>query len=658
MARAAAAFALLTAALGAASAADSLWVALRPGAIPFVLLALTVLLATGSGRKLAGLLGLSDMSESQKTLAGATLGLGLLAVGGTALGAAGLYAPWAASGLLAALWVFGFGELKPALESLAPDQSLLRERPIAAMAVVLPLLAALWMCLVPPHQYDSLVYHLGLPAAYVREGRLFAPPGIVYAHFPQYGEMLFTLALLLGSDLLAQMYMWLSTVLAIWWIFSLGRREAPMNAVLLAALFIATHSAVLLMSSTTYVEPLVMLWVTAAVLCFERWRELSPAGGDHRGWLWLSAAFTGLALGTKYYAGIGAAILGARLLFYCLGEKNRPARVGDLLGFVAIVSALFSPWLIKNWMSVRNPVFPFLYKFFENANTGWTSELAAGYFSVLTEYGHAHGWFKSLIAMPILLLRNPLRFGGGMDVLGDLGWDVVLWLLPLGAWAASKNRTLRGILLYCAVWAGVWFSTGVVLRFLVVLVPLMALLGAVGLVKLWDILPRWGRFAVGTSVGVMTAAHLFLFVFVHESFSSSSTAFGLETREAFLARRLEYYPCAAWLSGAARPNDKILVVGEQRGYYLAADHLPSTVHMPNLFVRRANEAADTAALLSALRADGFTRVMIVPREAARLGASLGSLTPKGARNWAGLEKTLKTQHEGRACVVAGLAEGA
>ena len=287
MSRAAAAFALLTAGLGALSAGDSLWVALRPGAVPFVLLVLTILLAAGSGRVLAGKLGLSDMSESQKTLCGMTLGLGLLALGGFFLGALGLFKPWAASALLALLWVIGYAELKPALASLAPDRSLLRERPLSVAAVVLPLLAALWMCLVPPHQYDSLVYHLALPQAYLREGRLFAPPGIVYAHFPQNGEMLFSLALLLGSDILAQMYMWLSMVLSIWWVFSLGRREAPMSAVALASIFIATHSALLLMSSTTYVEPLVMLWITAAALSFERWRRLAPEGGEPRGWLLL-----------------------------------------------------------------------------------------------------------------------------------------------------------------------------------------------------------------------------------------------------------------------------------------------------------------------------------------------------------------------------------
>ena len=143
MNRASAAFALLTAGLGALAAADSLWVALRPGCIPFVLLVLTVLLATGSGRVLVSKLGLGDMSEAQKTLCGATMGLGLLSLGGFFLGALGLFKPWAASAYLAALWLIGYAELKPAVESLAPDQSLLRERPLAVAAVGLPLLAAL-----------------------------------------------------------------------------------------------------------------------------------------------------------------------------------------------------------------------------------------------------------------------------------------------------------------------------------------------------------------------------------------------------------------------------------------------------------------------------------------------------------------------------------
>ena len=57
--------------------------------------------------------------------------------------------------------------------------------------------------------------------------------------------------------------------------------------------------------------------------------------------------------------------------------------------------------------------------------------------------------------------------------------------------------------------------------------------GACGLVALWESLERWARVVVAGSLGLMTAAHLFLFVFVHATFGSGATAFGLETREAF-----------------------------------------------------------------------------------------------------------------------------
>ena len=48
------------------------------------------------------------------------------------------------------------------------------------------------------------------------------------------------------------------------------------------------------------------------------------------------------------------------------------------------------------------------------------------------------------------------------------------------------------------------------------------------------------------------------------------------------------------------------------------------------------------------------RVLIVPREAARLGSGLGSLTPAGAVNWKGLEDGLKAEFAGRGCVVGRL----
>ncbi|MDE2511296.1 MAG: hypothetical protein KGL74_09250, partial [Elusimicrobia bacterium] len=556
-----------------------------------------------------------------------------------ALAAAGYVRPWASSCLLGVLWIYGWPEISPAWSSLTDGLRRASSRPWLCVLIGLPLLFVLWACMVPPHQYDSLVYHLALPQEYLRAGRLYAPDGIIYAHFPQNGEMLFTMALSLGSDLLAQMYIWLATILTIGWLLTFGRRIT--SAAVWAAVLIATHTAILLMSSTTYVEPLVMLWMTGAILSF----EASDEGRD-RGILFLSALFMGLALGTKYYAGLLAVILVLRLAWR--------DRMKAAMEYAAVAGLIFSPWLIKNYECIGNPVFPFLYKIFPATKIGWTSDLAAGYFQVLTEYGHAHGFFRDLLSVPVLLFRNPLRFGGGMDVLGDVGWDLTLWLWAAGLYAAWRRREGRGLALLTAWYVAGWFTTGVVLRFLTALAPAMALVGAAG-VAAWREKAGPAARAVGAgAAGIFIASHLFLLLFVHGVFGSFGPMLALQSREEFLSRKLEYYPCAAFARSGLGPNDKILVVGEQRGYYLSSPHLTSTVHAPNLYVRRANAAASPEELVRDLRSDGFTHLLFVPRESARLGDSLGTFTAEGAANWKGLEKHLTMAYQGPACLLAAL----
>lgn len=630
--------AALTAALAAAVVADGPLPALRPGIFPLLLLLLSALAAAGAGRRLVGLL-TDDLDEEEKTVAGATLGLGCLSLGVFALGVVGLFKPWACSLLLGSFWLFAWPEIRPMMDSLRAGASRAAERPWPCLLIGLPLLFTLWACLVPPHQYDSLVYHLKLPQEYLRVGRLHVPEGLVYSHFPQNGEMLFTLSLLLGSDILAQMYVWLATVLTVLWLLTFGRRLTP--AAVWAAALVATHSSVLVMSSTTYVEPLVMLWCTAAILTFES----SEAGGK-KGLLFLSAAFTGLALGAKYYAGLTAVILLARLIY-----RGR-LREGAL--FTLVVTAFFAPWLVKNAVMVGNPVFPFFHKLFPATSLGWTAEQADGYFQVLSEFGHAQGWLRDLARLPVLLFRNPLRFGGGMDVLGDIGWDLTLWLWPFGLWAAWKGRAPRGLAAFSVLYFAGWFSTGVVLRFLTAVAPALALLGAAGGSNLCERAAPPFRGLAAAAVGVIVASHLFLVLFVHGVFGSGSFLLALEDRETFLSQRLDYYPCAAYISRAAAGGGKTLVVGEQRGYYLSAPHRTSTVHAPNPYFQRADEASSPAALVDSLRADGYARLVFVPRETRRLSAGLGTLSERGQANWLGMESLLTTEFRGPACLVASL----
>lgn len=631
--------AALTAALAGAAGAGGPWAALAPGLVPLVLLIFLAAAAACAGRRALRALGPAGLDELETTVAGATLGLGILALGVFALGAAGLLKSWAVSLLLAALWLSGWPEVNAFGAALAEGARRARARPGLCALIGLPLLAALWACLAPPHQYDALVYHLALPQEYLRAGSVKPPDGLVFAHFPQNGEMLFSLALALGSDILAQMLVWFSTALTIAWLLTFGRRLTA--AAPWAAALIATHTAVLTLSSTAYVEPLVMLWTTGALLAFEASQE-----GRERGLLVLSAAFTGLALGTKYYAGLLAVAIVLRLLWR--------DRVKSAIVFSAVALGLFAPWLIKNAVYIGNPVFPFLYQIFPATKIGWTSQLATGYFSVLTEYGHARGFWRDLVSLPVLLLRNPLRFGGGMDVLGDLGWDLTLWLWPLGLWAAWKGRGPKGLAALTVLYVAGWFSTGVVLRFLTALAPALALVGVAGAAHWREQAGPPARALAATAAGALIAAHLFLFLYVHAVFGDQNVLLALQTRGEFLSQRLDYYPCARYAADSLGKDADVLVIGEQRGYYLDARHRPATVHAPNLYVTRADEAASPAALAQALHADGFTHLMFVPREAARLGDGEGAFTESGKANWLGLEKNLKTVYRGPACLVAAL----
>jgi len=410
----------------------------------------------------------------------------------------------------------------------------------------------------------------------------------------------------------------------------------------------------MLLASTTYVECLVMLWTTAAVFSFFRWR-VAP----QRGWLVLSAVFTGLALGTKYYAGITAGILGAFLAarLWTGGRAGARARALDLALFAGLATMLFGPWLLKNVLAVGNPFFPFFHRQFPMTGTGWSAESARGYFQVLTEYGHAGSFWRDLRDLPLMLLTNSLRFGRGMDVLGGLGWELLFWLLPLGVWAAWANRFMRGLVLFCGLYLAAWFATGVVLRFLAALAPLLCLLAGCGLYRLWGLLGPWGRLALGGGVGILSLTHALLFLFVQVGvFQVGGVLLGIEDRGQFLSRRLDYYPCARYAAEHAGKNDKILVVGEQRGYYLEQDHRASSVHGPNPHVLWANQAGSPEELARRIRAEGFGWILSAPREAARLGASLGALTEAGSRRWSGLESRLRAAFRGPACALYAVAE--
>jgi hypothetical protein len=618
------------------------------GFISAALLVLVLLTVAGCGRILFRLFNVSGVSESEKTLIGATLGLGILSQAVMFIGAVGWLKPWAISLILGLFWIVGFTEMRDLVKSLGANRNLLKDRPVLSGSLLAGLALLFWFTWVPPHQYDSLVYHLALPAAYIREGRIFNVEHLLYSHFPQNGEMFYTLALLLGSDVLAQMFTWLGTFLSVWWLFEMAKRELPITVVLFACLLTVTHTGVMLLTPTVYVECLVMLWITAATLSFLRWRMSSDMEISHRGWLALAGVFAGMGVGTKYYAGICPALIASYLGFQWL--KMRPWSQGgsyvrdkffDMGAFSLAAFIVGVPWLVKNAVMIGNPVFPFLYDIFPPTGVDWGQSSAAGYFSMLTEYHHSKGeFFKDLVRFPYLAAAGSSQFGGGADVLGGHGWTLIFAAFPAAVWAGWKNQYLKAMLIYCVAHWFIWFQTGVILRFLTVLVPLLSLLVAYGLYKVWQALSGGWRAVLGGGVAVVMGTNLALFLYVNSIFDSIDVLVGLKSRREYLSEKLDYYPCADFARARVKENDKILVVGEFRGYYVDHPHVSTRTNAPNRFVQTANQAEDVSDLGNRLKQDGFGYLMYVPREAKRLNDGWGvfHFSEDGRRRWTAFEE--------------------
>jgi 4-amino-4-deoxy-L-arabinose transferase-like glycosyltransferase len=201
--------------------------------------------------------------------------------------------------------------------------------------------------------------------------------------------------------------------------------------------------AVLFLSTGAYVELPLAGFIFFSVRAF----ALSQEKQGSSKWLIVSGVLSGLAIAVKYTGAICPIILFLILIPPIISGNKRKIR--DLFVFSSSVLLPTLPWLIKNALTIGNPVFPFFYQHF-GAHQGWTAQNAAGYFSQLTEYDAKSHMFIELFKAPWNLSGGALRYGGGFDVLGDFGWPLIFLSAPLAIFLSRKDKNIFLLTIYAA----------------------------------------------------------------------------------------------------------------------------------------------------------------------------------------------------------------
>ena len=558
---------------------------------------------------LAGGLGRRILSEAHPDLLAAlalqgALGLGCLSLGLLGLGVLGfLTRPtlWAAVVILVIWlrkdlwgWVRQLSALRAALLQGGRTAGV-----IAALSAFIAA-AALVEAIAPAAHFDALVYHLALPLDFLDSGSVHYAGGSPYWGMPLGAELLYAWAIALGAPETAAVLGWCMGILALLGVLGIGRSFGPRAGwAAVAALLCGETLAASL--GWAYADWVVGLFGAALMIALDRWdREQTPTGAA------LAGVIAGMAVGAKYTAAVGW--IGAGAVLLAVGGFRRGWR--NLAAFSVAALLVVAPWLLKNLVYAGAPLFPFF-----GANPWVTSFRQALY------RGDAAG-IAPLAASLTPVRATLLGVEGAPGHAASLG-PLLLGLIPgaLLVRRASARRARRLAVFVIGGWL-VWgigsvFSPQLLQsRLYYVLYPAWALLAGAGFAGLARI--RVGRVRLRRLVGALLFLTLAVtavgqWVGAIES-GALAAALGLESGEAYLARRLGAYEPAMQAVTGLGGETRVLFLWEARGLYCRPNCQPD--HWIDRWATDRHTHGTAEAILAAWQRQGFTHVLLY-----RAGAS-------------------------------------
>ena len=581
--------------------------------------------------------GRADQPLSQTTIQ-AALGLGLLSAGTLILGASLGLNLW----LFASILILGGFLLRKSLLGWWRSWSAIKQAwgqsgrfgKAIAIAAISILACAFLVSLAPPLQFDALTYHLAIPRAYLQVGRVTYLPENMFWGMPEETEMLHTLAMLFGGIEAAALLGWAMGLLALVGIFGYTTERLGQRAAWAALACLLTGETLSASLAWGYVEWPSMLFGISMLITLDQWL----AGKDLKR-IALAGIFTGMALATKYTAGI-ILIAGMVVIlseFKSLGWRTT-LKTLLLFGFSAVLVML--PWLGKNALATGNPFYPLLFP------SGAMDQIRVDFYQKNTA---TRPWIE------MFLLPWQVTVWG---VEGKVGYSasigpLLLGLSPLArlGWRARARSEKDAIKLAAivtgvglVVWAVASQRAGLLVqsRLYFAMFPAWAVLGGAGFAAFGNLkIPgvRFGRIASALALLVLGFSAFEAIVQTQRQ-GASSVLFGLRAADDYTENNLGWYAPSMQAIRALPPGARVLMLWETRSLDCLPKCDPDEVIDRWFHDIRTFQNAD--AILADWQAQGYTHLLLrvdgadfarqhepwfMPEDWAHLDALLAKLPP-------------------------------
>ncbi|OGP88465.1 MAG: hypothetical protein A2156_03285 [Deltaproteobacteria bacterium RBG_16_48_10] len=459
---------------------------------------------------------------------------------------------------------------------------------LGAIILVNALYPLLVYGLLPPLTWDEIAYHLAIPKIYIASGGIAPIPYSFFSNWPFGLEMLYSLALLLGShgEVLAHMMHWSLSLLTSAGLWYFGTQQRERVGLLAAAVFLSLP-LIKELAGAGVVDVGLTDYSWLAFMAWWYWRV-------KRDWRWLCLAglMAGGAASLKLTGASVALLLSGMTLLTRTGDGLK-ARLKNsaILGIIALM--IVCPWYIKSWVFTGDPVFPFGSRIFPSSN--WD---ALGTHSLL-HYLHAINMpftLTSYLSGPIQLVLYPKRF----DWL-SLGY-ILVWLIPFGLIGMRREKLLWWLLFYLLGYYSIWFCLTHQIRFLLPMLPMAVFLAAWG--GAW-LVARMGTLGKGVVI-VCLLMELPIVQAVPRKMLLDRISYltGHQSRSEIVTAAVNPFPAFEYINRSLPTGVRLLLAPyEVRGYYLDRDYVWAHPIGQRFF--RFEQIPDGSSLRQALAANGI-----------------------------------------------------
>jgi 4-amino-4-deoxy-L-arabinose transferase-like glycosyltransferase len=498
-------------------------------------------------------------------------------------------------------------DVRARFRKLRPDVTMVL---LGAAGIVL--MALLFASLTPEVGWDPNVAHLTLPKLYLANGGFRRVPFNVYSYWPLNIQLLYAFAMLIHDYVLAKLLNLMFLVLCMVAVYRLASRHSSAIGGSCAAMLTLANPVLLDEARFAYIDlGFAFFFVMAFAFALEHLesRRLAP--------LVLAGVCCGAIAGTKLLGAVAApciaiTVVVARLKPNPTADSRPPTSfsavemrraIRDVVLCIAVPAFMLAlPWYFRSYWYAGNPFYPLFYAWFGGPE--WNASLTQQFYVWQQSIGMGRQWFD------YLLLPFRVVLSGGDDYRHFDGRVSQVWVIvvPLSLALSGSNRITRPALGVAGLYFVTWAATSQQARFLIPILPLLAIAGGVAIDNVLARFPairpaRMRLIAVAGSVLLLWSTHVVVM-------DGARAGRGMLTQGVSVPGAAKG-PLYQFIDDRLPPDARLMLLNTNQGFFVDREYVADSFFEASQMNALMLDGSGNAPELSRrLRARGITHVLL------------------------------------------------